>query len=67
MAEKLVPSIAKLSPEMKARLTKMEGEIEGAEKAIGVIKSLGLDVTPLEEKISWARDVRKALLTEFSE
>ena len=67
MVEKLTPSIAKLSPEMKARLTNMESEIKGAEKAIEVIKGLGLDVGPLEEKISWAKDVRKALLTEFTE
>ena len=67
MAEKKPNPIVRLTPEAKTRLANLERDIDGAEKAVEVLKSLGMDVTPIEEKLAWAKDVRKTLLTEFTD
>ena len=65
MAERAAPPPVKLTLEMKTRLAGMEKEVEGAKKAIETLKKLGMDTRALEEKLTWAEEVRKALLTEF--
>lgn len=56
----------KLPPEMKARMEAGNVDIEKAQKAIAVMKSLGMDVRELEDKLAWADNVRKTLLKEFA-
>lgn len=65
--ERRANKIIRLSPEAKRRLTDLDADIEAADKAVEVLKSLGMDVTPIEEKIAWSKDVRKTLLTEFTD
>ena len=65
MAERMAPPPVKLTPEMRTRLAAMDKEIEGAKRVIGTLKKLGMDTRALEEKITWAEEVRTALLTEF--
>ena len=67
MAEKRANNIIRLSPEAKTRLAGQKRDIEGARAALETLKKLGMDVTPIEEKLAWAEDVRKTLLTEFGE
>jgi hypothetical protein len=51
---------------MKARMETANTDIEKAQKAIDVMKSLGMDVKEMQDKIDWARQVRETLLKEFS-
>jgi hypothetical protein len=65
MAENVIRPAIKLPPEMKTRLTNLEGEIASAEAGMASLKRMGLDTTMLEERLEWAKMVRKTLLTDF--
>ncbi|NVM22319.1 MAG: hypothetical protein HWN68_11135 [Desulfobacterales bacterium] len=67
MPEKKANNIIKLTPEAKARLAGQERDLKWARDSIEVLKRLGMDVTPLEEKLTWAEDVRKTLIVEFGD
>jgi len=58
-------NVMKLDPEVRKRLAASAPDLERARNAINTIKKLGIDVTALEEKVAWAEEVRKTLLTEF--
>ena len=57
----------KLPPDTRARLEGMAARGKEAKRMLGILKKLGLDVTDMEEKLTWAEDIRKVMLTEFSE
>lgn len=64
--EELAPAI-KLPPEMKKRLIDVQGNIASARRSVEIMKSLGMDVSDLEEKLEWSEKVSKTLLTEFTD
>uniref|UniRef100_A0A6H1ZP69 Uncharacterized protein n=1 Tax=viral metagenome TaxID=1070528 RepID=A0A6H1ZP69_9ZZZZ len=66
MAEKKVEPIFKLPPEMIARMKTTGEDIDKAEKAVKVMKDLGMDVAEMEERLTWAKKVRETLLKEFA-
>lgn len=66
MAKKIEAPVIKLSAEDKKKLEALQTEIERAEKAIGALKTLDVDVKSIEEKIEWAKKAREVLLTEFT-
>ncbi len=55
----------KLPPEIRSNLENLDGDIEKAKHAVATLKSIGVDVTMIEEKLAWGEKVRKTLLTEF--
>jgi hypothetical protein len=65
MPAKKEEPIFKLPPEMKARLDTASTDIEKAQKAIEIMKSLGMDTTEIQDKLNWAKTVRETLLKEF--
>jgi len=65
MPAKKEEPIFKLPAEMKARLETTNTDIEKAQKAIEVMKSLGMDVSEMQDKLNWAKQVRETLLKEF--
>lgn len=65
MAEKKIEPLIKLPPEARKRLEEMEGDLERADHSIEVMKELGMDTKVLEEKLDWAKRVKKILLREF--
>ena len=56
----------KLPKEVSTRLTDLKGDIDKAEKAIGVLRSLGMDTKDIEDKLAWSKQVRETLLKEFA-
>ena len=56
----------KLPTEMTSRLTGLQSDIDKSKKAIAVMKELGMDTKELEDKLTWAENVRKTLLREFA-
>jgi len=54
-----------LPKEVQAKLVAQETDIAKARKAIEVMKSLGMDVKDIEDKLAWADNVRATLLKEF--
>jgi hypothetical protein len=65
MVTKKDEPIFKLPAEMKSRLDTANTDIEKAQKAIDVMKSLGMDVTEMQDKLNWAKQVRTTLIKEF--
>ena len=65
MAEKKISPIVKLTPEIKRSLMNLEADIKGARKALAVMKELGLEVKPIEDKLEWSEKVKNTLLEEF--
>jgi len=66
MAVKKEEPIFKLPKEMTDRMQQGSEDIAKAQKAIDVMKSIGMDVTELQEKLDWSKKVRETLLKEFS-
>ncbi len=65
-AKKEAPAFT-LPKEMQERMTKGKEDIDKAQKAIDVMKTLGMDVKEIQEKLDWVKNVRETLLKEFSE
>jgi len=65
MPAKKEEPIFKLPPEMKARLETASADIDKAQKAIEIMKSLGMDTTEIQDKLNWAKTVRETLIKEF--
>lgn len=65
MANKNTKRIIKLPPETIQRMEEAESRFAEADHAIEVMKKLGMDTSKLEEKMTWAKEVRKTLLKEF--
>lgn len=66
MVEEKVESAVKLPPDMKKRLTDLQGDIAKAKRSIEVMKGLGMDVSALEEKLTWSENVSTTMLKEFT-
>lgn len=66
MAKAEVVELMKLPPEIRSNLEKMDKEIKDARASISALKKLGMDVRILEDKLTWAEQVRSTLLKEFS-
>ena len=68
MVEKRVTeSLFKLSPDVKKNLEALETQIDEAGRMIAVLKKAGMSVTELEGQLTWAKDMRTMLLTEFGD
>ena len=65
MAEPIAPKITKLPPERRQQLVDSRKQMEDAQHSIDVLKKIGMDVTPLQEKLDWAKDTADILLAEF--
>lgn len=65
MAETVKPKAFQLPADARARLTAMESDLEASKKAIEVLRKLGMNVSELDEKITWAEETRNVLLREF--
>lgn len=58
-------NVMTLPADVRTRLEASAPDLEKARNAINTIKKLGIDTTDLEEKLTWAENVRKTLLSEF--
>lgn len=67
MAQNKKPKSITLPPEMKDHLESLGSDIEKSEASIEVLQRLGMDTKAIEEKLDWAKDVRKTLLSEFTD
>ena len=65
MVKERVVEPFKLPAETRDRLTVMDDDIQKAKKAIQTLKKIGMDTVDMEEKLEWAENTRKLLLTEF--
>ena len=66
MAAPKTPPTFTLPKEMLDRMAKGKEDMDKAQKAIDVMKSLGMDVKELQDKLDWAKSVRETLLKEFA-
>lgn len=63
--EKNNEPLAALTDEARANLEKVKTEIEASEQALAALKELGVDVSRLEERITWAKKARETILKTF--
>lgn len=59
------PKPVKLPADIKQQLTDQGAFVETAQRQIAALKKLGIDTQTLEDKLEWAEEVRKTLLSEF--
>jgi hypothetical protein len=59
------PKPVKLPAEIKQQLEAQGEFVEVAQKQIQTLKKLGIDTKQMEEKLEWAEEARKTLLSEF--
>ncbi len=59
------PPVIKLPANIKQSLTDLTGTVKKARHDIAVMKKLGMDTRSLEDKLDWAENARKTLLSEF--
>ena len=55
----------KLPDEVRRSMEKEAPEIAKADQALDVMRKLGMDVSELEDKLNWAKNIRKTMLEEF--
>lgn len=65
MAKDEVVNLMKLPPEVRSNLERMDEDIKSARNSISVLKKLGMDVRVLDDKLKWAENIRKTLISEF--
>lgn len=65
MAKNEVVDLMKLPPEVRSNLERMDTDIKSARNSISVLKKLGMDVRVLDDKLKWAENIRKTLISEF--
>lgn len=56
-----------MPPEMTERLKSTTPDIEKAEHAIETLKGVGMDVSELEDKLDWIKNLKATLLREFTQ
>lgn len=66
MPEEKPATAIKLSPQQIADMKMSAKSIEQARKELNIMKHLGMDVSMIEEKLTWAEEVSQTLLKEFS-
>ena len=65
MAKEKENNLIKMPAETAARLRELEADLAKSEKALSVLRDLGIDVHVLEDKLKWSQNVRKTLLEQF--
>ncbi len=66
MAEEPIAPSVKLPEEVAKTLREQEAHVVRARRDIQTLKKLGLETKMLEDKLDWAEEVRRTLLSEFS-
>lgn len=66
MVEEIKSVPIKLPAEVKAQLEAIDPMIKSAETAMASLKRLGLDTRSLEDKLTWAKEVKETLLRDFT-
>lgn len=61
MGEPTTKPIITLPPGAEERLARMEAEEAEVRRKLELMKELGIDTAPLEEKMDWATQTRKTL------
>lgn len=56
----------RMPPEITAQLQQMQAMIDKAWGDIGALEKIGMDTTALKDKLKWAEEARKTLLTQFA-
>lgn len=56
----------KIPKDIADKLRAQAPEIESARHGLAVLKKLGLDTKEVEDKLTWAEEVRTTLLKEFT-
>jgi len=66
MAERIIPPLFQMPEAMKKQLTDLQAQIGSARTSIEALRKIGMDVSMIEEKLEWAEETRKTLLTTFA-
>jgi len=66
MVTKNIKPVVILSPNDKKKLLELDKDIERGDKALVALKELGINVTEIEDKLSWAKKAREVLLKDFT-
>lgn len=66
MAERVIPPLFQMPEVMKKQLTDLQTQITSARTSIEALRKIGMDVSMIEEKLEWAEETRKTLLTTFA-
>jgi len=66
MVKKDIKPLVELSLDDKKRLLDLDKDIERGDKAIAALKELGINVTEIEGKLTWAKKAREVLLKDFT-
>lgn len=66
MAEPKIPKEFQMPPEMRKQLGDLKAQIDGARLSIEALKKIGMDVSMIEDKLTWAEETRKTLLSTFA-
>jgi len=62
MAKKETDPLATLTEEARARLDAMKEDLDKSEETLKDLEELGLDVSRLKERVSWAKRAREIIL-----
>lgn len=66
MVERMIPEGFQMPPEMQKRLNDLKTQINTARISMEALKKIGMDVSMIEEKLQWAEETRKTLLSTFT-
>lgn len=66
MAENVLHKTIKLPADAQKRLKDMGSQFQEAEHAIEQLDRMGMDATEIKKNLTWAKNIQKILLEEFS-
>ena len=66
MAERIIPPLFQMPEAMKKQLIDLQTQITSARASVEALRKIGMDVSMIEEKLEWAEETRKTLLTTFA-
>ena len=66
MAEAKIPKEFQMPELMRKQLGDLKAQIDGANISIAALKKIGMDTKALEDKLTWAEETRKILLSTFA-
>ena len=66
MAEPKIPKEFQMPELMRKQLGDLKAQIDGANISIAALKKIGMDTKALEDKLTWAEETRKILLSTFA-
>lgn len=64
-AKNTAPAV-KLPDDVKKQLQSLDTSIEAAETGVKTLQKLGMDVSSITDKLTWAKSVRTTLLEDFT-